>query len=95
VDGRGIPLGAVTAGANRHDSPLLLPNLEHASASVGQLPEGASVHLGTAATTHYSPASASKSEGSTPRDSQERPAGTSTSRATLGGGEDQFLAQRS
>jgi transposase len=45
VDGRGIPLGAVTAGANRHDSPLLLPNLEHASASVGQLPEGASVHL--------------------------------------------------
>ena len=45
VDARGIPLGTVTAGANRHDSPLLMPNLEHASASVGQLPEGASIHL--------------------------------------------------
>jgi len=45
VDGRGIPLGTVTAGANRHDSPLLVPTLEHAGASVGGLPEGASVHL--------------------------------------------------
>ena len=45
VDGRGIPLGTVTAGANRHDSPLLIPPLKHASASVGGLPEGTSVHL--------------------------------------------------
>lgn len=45
VDGRGIPLGTITAGANRHDSPLLVPTLEHADASVGGLPEGASVHL--------------------------------------------------
>ncbi|MBA3473289.1 MAG: IS5 family transposase [Rubrobacter sp.] len=45
VDGRGIPLGTVTAPANRHDSPLLVPTLEHAGASVGGLPEGASVHL--------------------------------------------------
>ena len=45
VDGRGIPLGTVTAAANRHDSPLLVPTLEHANASVGGLPEGASVHL--------------------------------------------------
>ncbi len=46
VDGRGIPIGGVSAGANRHDySPLLVPTLEHASASVGGLPEGASVHL--------------------------------------------------
>ena len=45
VDGRGIPLGTVTAAANRHDSPLLVPTLEHANASVGRLPEGASVHL--------------------------------------------------
>jgi hypothetical protein len=35
VDTRGIPLGAITAPANRHDSPLLAPTLEHASASVG------------------------------------------------------------
>jgi len=45
VDGRGIPLGSVSAGANRHDSPLLVPTLQHAAASVGGLPEGASVHL--------------------------------------------------
>jgi IS5 family transposase len=45
VDGEGIPLGGVTAPANRHDSPLLVPTLEHAFASVGGLPEGAGVHL--------------------------------------------------
>ncbi len=45
VDARGIPLGAVTAPANRHDSPLLSPTLEHAGASVGVLSEGTSVHL--------------------------------------------------
>ncbi|MCA1838211.1 MAG: IS5 family transposase [Actinobacteria bacterium] len=45
VDGKGIPIGGVTAGANRNDSPLLVSTLEHASASVGGLPEGASVHL--------------------------------------------------
>jgi hypothetical protein len=46
VDGRGIPLGTVSAPANRHDSPLLVPTLEHAAlGSVGGLPEEASVHL--------------------------------------------------
>jgi transposase len=45
VDARGIPIGGVTDPANRNDSPLLVPTLEHASASVGGLPEGASVHL--------------------------------------------------
>jgi transposase len=45
VDGEGIPIGGLTAPANRHDSPLLVPTLEHACASVGGLPEGASVHL--------------------------------------------------
>ncbi len=45
VDARGIPLGTVTAPANRHDSPLLVPTLERASDSVGGLPDGASVHL--------------------------------------------------
>ena len=45
VDAHGIPLGTITAPANRHDSPLLVPTLEHASGSVGGLPEGASVHL--------------------------------------------------
>jgi transposase len=45
VDARGIPLGTVTASANRHDSPLLAPTLDHVSESVGALPEEASVHL--------------------------------------------------
>jgi transposase len=45
VDAHGIPIGGVSAGANQHDSPLLVPTLEHASESVGGLPEGASVHL--------------------------------------------------
>ena len=45
VDANGIPIGGVAAGANRPDSPLMLPTLEHASGSVGGLPEGASVHL--------------------------------------------------
>lgn len=45
VDGKGIPIGGISAGANRHDSPLLVPTLEHAAASVGGLPEEASIHL--------------------------------------------------
>ena len=45
VDAKGIPIGGVTAPANRHDSPLLVPTLDHTSESVGALPDGASVHL--------------------------------------------------
>jgi transposase len=45
VDASGIPLSAVSAPANRHDSPLLVPTLEAASEALGALPEGASVHL--------------------------------------------------
>jgi hypothetical protein len=45
VDGKGIPIGSISAGANRHDSPLLVPTLEHAATSVGSLPEEASIHL--------------------------------------------------
>ncbi len=45
VDASGIPLGAVTAAANRHDSPLLVSTLETVSEALGALPEGTSVHL--------------------------------------------------
>ena len=45
VDGGGIPLGSIADGANRNDSPLLAPTLDHGCKSVGGLPEGASVHL--------------------------------------------------
>jgi IS5 family transposase len=45
VDAKGIPLGFVSAPANRHDSPLLVPTIEATSEAVGALPEGAMVHL--------------------------------------------------
>jgi len=41
VDADGIPLGVITAPANRHDSPLLSETLD----TVGELPEHSSVHL--------------------------------------------------
>ena len=44
VDARGIPLGVVSAPANRHDWPLLGETLEAAGAT-GLLPEGASIRL--------------------------------------------------
>jgi len=45
VDARGIPLGSVTAPANRHDSPLLTETLDSVSEVLGELPERASIHL--------------------------------------------------
>lgn len=45
VDAKGVPLGSITAAANRHDSPLLVTPPEHAGASVGGLSEETSVHL--------------------------------------------------
>jgi hypothetical protein len=45
VDAKGLPLGTITAPANRHDSPLLLPTLKAASGVLGAVPEETSVHL--------------------------------------------------
>lgn len=45
VDGRGIPLGCVVAGANCHDSPLLAPTLEKLDRFGFDLPERITVHL--------------------------------------------------
>lgn len=44
VDAKGIPLGAVAASANRHDSPLLEETLDTLEA-LGRMPEQMSVHL--------------------------------------------------
>jgi transposase len=44
VDGYGVPLGRVLAGANRHDSPLLGPTLDRLG-DLGPLPDGITVHL--------------------------------------------------
>jgi transposase len=41
----GVPLGIVSAGAHRHDSPLLVPTLEAAKNQVGELPEHVNVSL--------------------------------------------------
>lgn len=45
TDGRGIPLGCVVTGANRHDSPLLRPTLEKLGRFELALPEQTTVHL--------------------------------------------------
>jgi transposase len=45
VDGEGIPLGCVVAGANRNDSPLLAPTLEKLSRFGFYLPEQITVRL--------------------------------------------------
>jgi hypothetical protein len=48
VEGYGIPLGLVSAGANRHDSPLLEPTLQAASVQAGPLPADVTAHLDAA-----------------------------------------------
>jgi len=45
TDGHGIPLGCVVAGANRQDSPLLRPTLDHLSRFGFYLPDRITVHL--------------------------------------------------
>ena len=45
MDGGGIPVGFVTAPANRHDSPLLAETLDAAAEALGGLPEATSIHL--------------------------------------------------
>ncbi|MEV5011848.1 IS5 family transposase [Streptomyces sp. NPDC055692] len=44
-DAGGVPLGIVSDGANRHDSPLLGPTLDAAKAQVGAMPETVNVNL--------------------------------------------------
>lgn len=45
VDGYGIPIGCVVAGANRNDSPLLAPTLDTLGRFGGSLPDQITVHL--------------------------------------------------
>jgi hypothetical protein len=49
LDANGIPLGAIAASANRHDSPLLGETLDTMEA-LGGLPERMSVHTSTVVT---------------------------------------------
>jgi hypothetical protein len=45
VDAKGIPLGTVTAPANRHESPLLTETLDAVAQTLGELPQSTSIHL--------------------------------------------------
>ena len=45
TDACGVPLGLVSDGANRHDSPLLGPTLNAARTQVGAMPEDVNVNL--------------------------------------------------
>ncbi len=44
-DAGGVPLGIVSDGANRHDSPLLGPTLDAARGQVGAMPKTVNVNL--------------------------------------------------
>jgi transposase len=59
TDATGIPLGAVTAPGNRHDSPLLDPTLDRLH-RLGPLPDGATVHLDSAYGSTAGPATAAR-----------------------------------
>jgi hypothetical protein len=58
VDADGIPLGAVAASANRHDSPLLAETLNTVDEILGALPDSARVHLDRGYDSDLIPASA-------------------------------------
>jgi len=45
TEGGGVPVGIVSAGANRHDSPLLEPTIEATKHHVGVLPKKPVMHL--------------------------------------------------
>ncbi|MCT9113204.1 IS5 family transposase [Streptomyces mirabilis] len=45
TEARGVPIGLVSAGANRHDFPLLVPTLEAAKKQIGVFPEQVNVNL--------------------------------------------------
>ena len=44
-DADGVPLGIVSAGANRHDSPLLQPTRQATKTQVGAMPEQVNINL--------------------------------------------------
>jgi hypothetical protein len=45
IEAAGIPLGIVSAGANRHDSPLLEPTFAATLGQVGPMPQHVTGHL--------------------------------------------------
>ena len=93
VDAWGIPLGTVSAPANRHDSPLLVPTLEATSEALGALPEGMRVHLDRGYDSEPHPRAA-RGDGLVVGDLGEGQAGAVLGHESVGGGADVLLAQR-
>jgi transposase len=96
VDGSGIPVGFVTAQANRHDSPLLTETLDAAAGALGGLPEATSVHQrppGPRLRLGGHPRSSARAR-ACGRDLREEQAGPANGHEAVGGGAHQLLAQR-
>ena len=94
VDALGIPLGIVTAPANRHDSPLLAPTLDAVVETLGGLPEGTSVHLDRGYDSDLTRRAPGGSGAAALGDLQEKQADTVLGHQSVGSGEDEFVAQR-
>ncbi len=91
VDGRGIPLGAIAAPANRHDAPLLDETLDTLEL-VGMLPEQTNVHLDRGYDSQTTREKL-KARGLKPMISREGQARSSGSHKTLGSGTHELLEQ--
>ena len=92
VDANGIPLGAITAPANRHDSPLLGETLDTLEV-VGSLPDQMSVYLDCGYDSQTTRETL-KFRGLEPMISEKGKTGSASGNKALGGGEDQLLAKR-
>jgi hypothetical protein len=92
VDANGIPLGAITAPANRHDSPLLGETLDTLEV-VGSLPDQMSVYLDCGYDSQTTRETL-KFRGLEPMISEKGKTGSASGNKALGSGEDQLLAKR-
>ena len=93
VDALGIPLGAIIAPANRHDSPLLAPTLDAVVETLGGLPEETSVHLDRGYDSELT-CERLADRGLLAEISIEGQAGAVLGHESVGGREDEFVAQR-
>ena len=92
VEGYGIPLGRVLAGAQRHDSPLLAPTLDLLD-DLGPLPEDITVHLDAGYDSGLDPRHPRRSR-AVRRDRPQGREGTHPGQPALACRADQRLAQR-
>ena len=91
TDAGGLPLGVITAGANRHDLPLLAPTLDTLK-DLGPLPDDTCVHLDAGYHSHATGQTAGRPRTARP-DRQQRHPSTGPSHQTLAGRTHPRLAQ--